>query len=216
MIYNTGHRFLNITKPISDRDIWDCPEFFACSYDEIVNHEKCTPALREALDQFPWSGRPNVIQVRPSSWFHGRPSNLLGDGWHIDVNVRLADGRERSAKTMDDWRLMLCSWGNMCETDFMSKPLDLPPALPFETDYGKFFSEVSQLEPLPFVTSAPNQIVEYTSRDMHRVGIRHRSGGSRLMIVAFETDDVIAKGMYFPSMRDRHEKGLAGPEGFIR
>lgn len=217
MIYNTGHRFLKRVQEISQEDIWNCPEFFACSYDEIVAHPECTAALKQALDEYPWSGRPNVIQVRPQDWTKGRPS-VLGDGWHIDVNVRLADGIQRNAKSMDDWRLLVCSWGDVCGTDFMARPMDLPDATP-PFDYGTFFRDIDKLEsrgiPIGFVTAAPGELWEYTSRDIHRVSaVPPNLGRVRLMIVAFECDDVPAKGMHFPSLAQRggvdFAKGFTG------
>lgn len=202
MIYNNGHRFVKNMPAISQADIWNVPEFFACSYEEIVHHPQCTIALKILLDHFPWSGRNNVIQVKPQNWVLGRP-DILGDGWHMDVNVRLADGVERSAKSMDDWRLMICSWGGVVGTDFMVDQFHGPDATP-PHDYGIFFENMNRAHPYPrFITAQPEELWEYSSRDIHRVSLNANTGRVRLMIVAFECDETPAKGMVFPALANR-------------
>lgn len=207
VIYNTGFQFLHTIADPSQEDIYAMPEYFAMSRDEIVA-SGCPAFLKTILDQFPWKDRPNVIQVRPQDWRLGRPE-VLGDGWHIDDSVRLKDGKVRVASSLEDFRLLVCSFGNVCETDFIQGPLELPSLI--GANYGEFFGYVARLNP-HYVTPAPNQLVEYTSKDIHKVGARYRLGRFRLMIVAFESDHVIGDGWVLPSLKAKDTNPNEGPQ----
>ena len=202
MLFNSTHKFTSILQPLTQEEIYNTPEFFGMSYAQIHDSGRCPPWLRRTLLDFPWdASRPNVIQVRPHDFRQGRPF-ILGDGAHVDANVRLNDGVERTARDMFDWRLMTVSFGDCVQTEFMVERFegDLSPT----SDHGAFFSR------LPYATyraPAPNQLAEYTSRDVHRAGRVRGPGTFRLMIVAFESSDITAGGIVLPSIRERDEAG---------
>lgn len=207
IIYNSGHRFLSFIDPPSQEEIYNCPEFFACSTDEVKAHAGTPEFLKRLIDSYPWADRPNVLQIRPQDFRNGKPE-LLGDHWHVDVNVRLKDGKVREAKDIDDWRLLVCSWGNIVETEFIKTPLHLPNVC--ETgNHPQFFAHVNTL-PFQIEACLPNQLAEYTSRDIHRMGSKIRPGRFRLMIVAFESSTVTGDGWVLPSIREK-ENGNTGP-----
>jgi hypothetical protein len=64
--------------------------------------------------------------------------------------------------------------------------------------------------PFEAITAPKNQMVEYTTRDLHRAdGIMH-SSGLRLMIVAFDCDEIDGNVRMLPSIRDL-DNGIAKP-----
>lgn len=201
VIYNSGFRFDKFIAPPSQDEIHNCPEYFAFSKEEIYDHKDAPEFLKRIIREFPWDGRKSVLQVRPQDWRKTRPV-MLGDGWHIDDCVRLKDGKVRVCKNFDDFKLMTVSFGNVCETDFMSTILDLPDLSMPGTNYAEFFAHVATLKTTS-LRPAPNQLAIYTSKDIHKVGSLHHLGKLRLMIVAFESDVVDGEGLCLPSIKER-------------
>lgn len=210
MIYNTTHKFTKtfIDLP-SQEDIFNMPEYFAMSRDEVVK-SGCPDFLKVLLNQFPWLDRPNVLQIRPQDFRLAKPM-LLGDCWHIDVNVRLKDGKIRGAKSMEDFRLLVVSFGGVVGTDFIKTPLDLPDLGLPGANYGQFFTDVGQMQ-FEIEQAQPNQLAEYSSKDIHRMGQKWTLGRFRLMIVAFESDEVIGDGIVLPSLREKEQPGAVYPK----
>lgn len=208
MIYNTTHKFTKMMTARSQEEIYNCPEYFAMSRDEIVN-SGCPAFLKDTLDEFPWNDRPNVIQVRPQDFRLGKPS-LLGDHWHVDVNVRLKDGTVRAAQDMLDFRLLVVSFGNIVETEFIKTPMDLPDLCTAGISHPEVFGRVSTMS-MEIEAPLPNQMGEYTSLDIHRMGKNHKVGRLRLMIVAFESSTVPSGGWALPSIREK-DGGNNGPK----
>jgi hypothetical protein len=213
MIYNTGHKFTKFLEPISQEDIFNTPEYFAMSREEVLSNKNTPDFLKNTILEFPWSERPSVLQIRPQNFQKKKPP-LLGDHWHIDVNVRLKDGITRVASSISDWRLLVCSWGDVVQTEFMATPMDLPDLVETGQDHGQFFDHVSKL-PHTVVQAAPNQLAEYTSKDIHRMGTNYTLGRFRLMIVAFESSDVRGEGWTLPSIRQQHTLNAPRFEDYI-
>lgn len=209
MIYNTGVKFGKSIFPPTQEEIYRMPEYFALSREEILAHHTCPEFLKRIIGEFPWDGRKTVLQVRPQDFRKGKPE-LLGDHWHVDVMVRLRDGTMRNAKNLDEFHLMVCSWGNVVETEFIGTPLDLPDLGAPHANHGEFFAQVNRMN-FEVVAPKPTQLVEYTSRDIHRMGRNVRYGAMRLMIVAFDTDGVDGGGMVLPSIHNK-ELGLSSPK----
>lgn len=205
MLYNTGLKLGSFLTPIEQKEIYECPEFFAMSRDEIIQSGQCPDSLKRALDEMPWTGRHNVIQVRPQDWRTQHPV-VLGAGWHVDVNARLNDGTVRVAKSPTDFHLMVVSFGEVAETDFIATPMELPDVM--TADHGHLFGVEIHKQAFEVVSNQPCQLAEYTSTDIHRLSTRYRLGRLRLLIVAFESDDVPSGGAIMPSLAERKAKGL--------
>ena len=189
-MYNVTHKVSKIIEPPSQEDIYNCPYYFAMSYDQ-VKKSGAPQFLINLLDQFPWDGRKNVLQIRPQDFRNGN-SPIDGTFWHLDDSVRLLTpaGQEVNvfAKSLYDWHLMVISWGAGCNTQFITTPM---------SDLGELH------RPFETITAEKNQLIEYTSRDLHRAdGICH-STGLRLMIVAFDCSDVDGNVRILPSIREK-------------
>jgi hypothetical protein len=204
MLYNTTHQFTKIIEPPAEEDIYNCPHYFGMSYDQV----KASGAPRfliNLLDQFPFDGRKNILQIRPQD-FRMENANIDGKHWHTDYNVRLLD-KKIYANNLDDFHLMVISWGAGCCTSFIDTPMELPNNL--ETKDTKEGWELwnnalnKKLEkPYNIITAPKNQMVEYTARDLHKAdGIMH-SQGLRLMIVAFDCDDINGNIRILPSIKE--------------
>jgi hypothetical protein len=214
--YNTGHRFTKIIESPTQEDIYNCPHYFAMSYDQIKMSGP--PAfLMKILDQFPFDGRKNILQIRPQD-FRDKNSNIDGRHWHTDYNVRLLDGdiqKKVYAKNHDDFHLMVISWGAGCNTEFITTPMNLPNNLELKDSKENWEIWDNSLKerlsnPFEAITAPKNQMVEYTTRDLHRAdGIMH-SSGLRLMIVAFDCDEIDGNVRMLPSIRDL-DNGIAKP-----
>lgn len=202
MIYNATHKFTKIIEPPSQEDIYNCPHYFSMSYDQIK--ESGPPEfLIKLLDQLPFDGRKNVIQVRPQDF---RVANTPIDGlqWHADVSARLLNDKKLFAKKHDDWHLMFISFGAGCGTEFITTPMDLIDNL---TDHQNWPGALAKALEQPFDTilAPKNQLVEYTPRDLHRAdGVMH-STGLRLAIVAFDCDDGGGNVRVLPSIKKLDE-----------
>lgn len=209
MLYNTTHQFTKIIQPPSQEDIYNCPHYFAMSYDQVKD-SGAPQFLISLLDQFPFDGRKNILQIRPQDF---RSGNVPIDGrhWHTDYNVRLikSDGKQYKvyANSHDDFHLMVISWGAGCSTEFVTTPFELPDNLrnkDTQEDWEKWNTALEERLKQPYeVISAPkNQMVEYTTTDLHRAdGIMH-STGLRLMIVAFDCDTIDGTVRVLPSIRE--------------
>jgi hypothetical protein len=217
MLYNTTHKFSKVIDPPSQEDIYNCPHYFAMSYDQV----KSTGApsfLIKLLDQFPFDGRKNILQIRPQDF---RSSNVPIDGrhWHTDYNVRLLDADTQQfkvyANSHDDFHLMVISWGAGCNTEFIDTPMELPDNLQngnTKEEWDKWDNALKSVlsKPYQIITAPKNQMVEYTTRDLHRAdGILH-SRGLRLMIVAFDCDDINGTVRILPTIKEI-DNGAAAP-----
>lgn len=201
MLFNTGYKKSKFIREPDQDEIYEMPEYFAMSKEEISNHPTCTPALRRIIGDFPWISRKTVLQVRPQDFRKAKPE-LLGDHWHVDVNVRLKDEKVRVAKSMDDFRLLVVSFGDVCGTEFIATQMELEDITLPHFDHGKFFDEVNRMK-FDIFRAEQGQVIEYTSRDMHRMSPNFRIGRLRLMIVAFECDEVEADGWVLPSIMEK-------------
>jgi hypothetical protein len=212
MIYNTGHRLSKIILPPSQEEIYHCPHYFAMSYDQVK--KAGAPAfLIGLLDQFPFDGRKNILQIRPQDFRKGK-TRIDGVHIHTDYNVRILDEKRIQkkiyARDHEDFHLMVISWGAGCQTEFLETPMDLPNNL---THWEEFNKELKERLALPYeMMSAPkNQMMEYTSLDLHRAhGLVH-SQGLRLMIVAFDCDDIDGSDRVLPSIKEQDD-GAIVPE----
>ena len=178
MLYNTTHRFTKFITPPSQEDIYNCPHYFAMSYDQ-VKKAGAPQFLIDLLDQFPFDGRKNILQIRPQD-FRTQNASIDGRHWHADYNVRVLDenGNQKKvyAKTHDEFHLMVISWGAGCRTEFIDTPMELPNNL---IDWQSWDEELNEKLKLPYdiVSAQKNQMVEYTGRDLHRAdGIMHSTG----------------------------------------
>lgn len=218
MIYNTGLRFTKTIEPPSQEDIYNCPHYFAMSYDQ-VKASGAPDFLMKILDQFPFDGRKNILQIRPQDFRSGN-APIDGRHWHTDYNVRLLDKEGNQFKVYanghDDFHLMVISWGAGCSTEFITTPFELPDNLANKDSQESWESWNQQLQdrlaqPHDVISAVKNQMVEYTTRDFHRAdGIMH-SAGLRLMIVAFDCDDIDGTVRVLPSIRELDD-GVTAPQ----
>lgn len=112
---------------------------------------------------------------------------------------------------MEDFRLLVVSFGGVVGTDFIKTPLDLPDLGLPGANYGQFFTDVGQMQ-FEIEQAQPNQLAEYSSKDIHRMGQKWTLGRFRLMIVAFESDEVIGDGIVLPSLREKEQPGAVYPK----
>lgn len=191
--YNCTHRFTKFIEEPAQEEIYECPHYFGMSLDQVIA-AGAPQFLRTILDQFPWQGRPTVLQIRPQDF---RTENILIDGtwWHCDTNYRATDGSKIWAKNETDMRLMVVSFGGVRETEFVKTPMEYEGWANSKQllDGKEFEIEVAQ----------PNQLVEYTSLDFHRASPNIRFGKMRLMIVAFESDEIMGNVNVLPSIKDQ-------------
>lgn len=208
MLYNITHKLTKIISPPSVEEIYNCPHYFAMSYDQ-VKKSGAPNFLMKLLDQFPFDGRKNILQIRPQDFRNG-VAPIDGRHWHTDYNVRLLINDNQTkvyANNHDDFHLMVISWGAGCSTEFITTPMDLPDNLKnkdSDADWNFWNNSLNQklAEPYTYSTATKNQMVEYTTRDLHRAdGIMH-SVGLRLMIVAFDCDSIDGQIRILPSIRD--------------
>lgn len=207
MLYNVSHKVSKIIEPPSQEDIYNCPYYFAMSFDQ-VKQSGAPQFLINLLDQFPWDGRKNVLQIRPQDFRKGDVT-IDGTFWHCDDSVRLLDpaGNQYNAWAKDefDWHLMVISWGAGCKTQFITTPVELTGSI---IDQGGSTVQLHErlARPYDLMTAEKNQMIEYTSRDVHRAdGICH-STGFRLMIVAFDCTDIDGNVRMYPSIREQDGK----------
>ena len=210
MLYNTGHKFTMTIDPPSQEDIYNCKYYFALNYNQ-VKKSGAPKFLMDLLDQFPFDGRNNFLQIRPQDFRKGMPYNVDGTHWHTDYGVRLVDENGNQikayAKNHDEFHVMTISWGYGTLTDFIKTPMDLPDNLEYNDskDRWEFWNNslLNRLkEPFEYITSPMNQMSEYTSRDLHRNdGIIH-SNGFRLVIIATDCDHIEGNTRIWPSIRE--------------
>jgi hypothetical protein len=208
MIYNTGHKFTKIIEPPSQEDVYNCPHYFGMSYDQ-VKESGAPEFLIKLLDQFPFDGRKNILQIRPQDF---RSSNIKIDGshWHTDYNVRLLVDSQQTkiyANDHNDFHLMVISWGAGPSTEFITTAMDLPDNLKnkdSDADWKSWnYALNSRLaQPYETITAPKNQMLEYSTKDLHRAdGILH-STGLRLMIVAFDCNSIDGQIRILPSIKE--------------
>lgn len=217
MLYNTTHKFTKIILPPSQEDIYNCPHYFAMSYDQ-VKKAGAPQFLIKLLDQFPFDGRKNILQIRPQDFRSGN-APIDGRHWHTDYNVRLLDVQGNQFKVYadghNDFHLMVISWGGGCGTEFITTAFDLPDNLANKDSQEAWENWNQQLQSRlkqhHDVISAPkNQMVEYTTRDFHRAdGVCH-SAGLRLMIVAFDCNNIDGVERVLPSIKEQ-DNGVVVP-----
>jgi hypothetical protein len=199
MLYNTTHKFTKLIIPPSQEDIYNCPHYFSMSYDQIKN-SNAPSFVMNILDQFPFDGRKNIIQVRPQDFRNG---NKIVDGiqWHTDVSARMLNDKKLFVKRHNDWHLMLISFGAGCSTEFITTPMELIDNLEDHKNWSEALSK-KLLEPFEIITASKNQLVEYTERDMHRADGIVQSTGLRLAIIAFDCDNGEGNVRILPSIKE--------------
>lgn len=206
MIFNTTYRLLEVLPPLSQDEILHTPEYFAMSAADIIRDPGCPAHLKRVLNALPLGERPSVVQVRPQDFRRGVVP-ILGTGWHVDVNTRLANGRMHLAKDLLEFTSTVVSFGDVAETEFAVGPIEIDTKQVDPFNHGLFAGHVERLAPIT-VTALPNQVASYTSRDIHRVNPRVRPGNMRLIIVTFECDDAVESdaGRVLPSIHQRSAK----------
>lgn len=186
MIFNTTYELANIIESPTQEELYNTPEFFAMSYEDIIKHPKCPQHLKEVLNQFHWIGRPNYVQVRIQD-YRKEKGFTLGHGWHVDLNTPLANGRENRAKNLDEFRSMTASFGNVLETQFVKGPIEIDIHKVNPYDHVQFANYIANLNP-EVVTALPDQLAIYTAYDAHRANPIYRIGNIRMIIVTVECD----------------------------
>jgi hypothetical protein len=223
MLYNTGHKFIKIIDPPSQEDIYNCPYYLAMSYEQI-KQSGAPQFLIKILNEFPFSGRKNFLQIRPQDFRTNElPYNFDGTHWHTDYNVRLLRYDKQVkfyAKNHQDFRIMSMSFGAGPSTQFITTPMELPNNLETQDSKEKWDiwdkSVKSRLEQgYDSKTSAKNQLSEYTTLDLHRCDGSIYSNGLRLVIVAIENDDIDGNVRILPTIRD-YDNGISVPADYRR
>ena len=191
MLYNTTHKLGDFIEGPTQEEIYNCPHYFAMSLNQIK--ESHAPSwLLKVLDQFPFDGRNNIIQVRPQD-FREKNVKIDGSHWHCDYNQRLIDKDGKEYKVYpsrhDDFHIMTVSWGAGPMTEFIETPLDLPNNL---DDWPAWKRNLDERLKEPYQSSLcpKGQMIEYTSYDIHRADGRLHSNGLRLIIIAFDNDNI--------------------------
>jgi len=200
LLYNTGYKFTQVFPEVDQESILNCPEYFAMNLDQVTKDLQCPAFLKELLNKFPWTGRNNVIQVKPQDFRISKPATL-GEGIHLDLNVRLNDGKTRMADSVDDFKLFVTSFGEVVETEFVKDSLELPALKDDLSNLMEVFGALPAK--VEWNSSAPNQLCEYTSRDFHRMGTNYKLGKARLLVVAFECNKNLADGKVLPNILTR-------------
>lgn len=203
MIYNTGWKPGKIIPSPTQEEILYLPEYFAFSKEEIYADKDCPYFLKTILDQYQFDGRNNVIQVRTQD-FRDPKVIMKGDHWHTDIMVTLNDGKLRVARNVKDFHLMVCSWGDVVETEFMKTPLDMPDLFDSQGPFSPMdlLIKANSIKDQTY-SPLPGQLVEYTSADIHKMGSKIRAARLRLMIVAFDCDSYMGGGIKLPSIKNR-------------
>lgn len=199
MLYNTTYRFTKTIEPPSREDIYNCHHYFSMSYDQI-KIAGAPEFLIKLLDQLPFDGRKNIIQVRPQDFRNG---NKVVDGvqWHTDVSARMLDDKKLFVKKHNDWHLMLVSFGAGCSTEFIATPMELIDNLEEHQKWATVLTE-KLTKPFETIIAPKNQLVEYTERDIHRADGIMQSNGLRLAIIAFDCDDGEGNVRILPSIKE--------------
>lgn len=205
MIFNTEYQLTKIFDPLTQEQIYNTPGFFALSYEDIISKSECPEHLKAILNGFPWSGRPNFVQVRIQD-YRKAMGFTLGTGWHVDINTQLATGTMHLAKSLDEFRSMTVSFGNVSETEFVKGPFEVDTTIYDPYNHVQFASHVASRNP-DFEKALPNQLAIYTTRDIHRASSTYTLGNIRLIIVTVECDEPLEAGAGFvvPSLK---AKGL--------
>lgn len=199
MLYNATHKLTKTIEPPSQEEIYNCPHYFAMSYEQVK--ETAPTFLMSLLDQFPFDGRKNILQIRPQDFRQGNPPQR-GAFWHLDDNVELIrsdkSSYDRYAKDIYDWHLMSISWGAGSRTEFADQTIELPVTTVAQE------AKVKDALPLDceVISVMPNELYEYTSRDLHRGDGQCHGSGLRLFIVAFDCSDIVNYDRILPSIRD--------------
>lgn len=205
MLFNHTYRLGNVLAPLTQEEILNTPEFYAMSREAILASPRCPAHLARILLELPFGGRPSVVQVRPQD-FRGKTPHILGTGWHVDLNTALSNGRMHNAKCIDEFTSMVVSFGDVADTQFLKGPLEIDTARADPFDHCAFADYISRtFGQAPTVTTKPNQVASYTSRDIHRVNPNIRPGRGRIIIVTFECDDALEAdaGRVGPSILER-------------
>lgn len=124
MLYNSTWKRKNIITGPTQEEIFHMPEYFALSREEVFAHSGTPDFLKFILDEFPWDGRKSLLQIRPQD-FRNKIPDALGSNYHTDIMVRLHDGHVRVARDSHEMHLMVCSWGGVVGTDFISTPMEM-------------------------------------------------------------------------------------------
>lgn len=203
MLYNTTHKLGNYISGPNQEEIYTCPHYFAMSLKQIKEANAPTWLLK-VLEQFPFDGRKEIIQVRPQDF---RKANIKIDGshWHSDYNQRLIDKNGQEYKVYptrhNDFHVMTISWGAGPQTEFIETPMELPNNL---VDWDGWRQALDQRlsEPFETITCPKDQMIEYTSYDLHRADAILHSTGLRLIIIAFDNDQIEGNVRILPSIKE--------------
>lgn len=199
MKFNASHRFTTVLEDIPQLEILHCPQYHAMSLEAVMN--LAPQFLKDRLDRFPWTGRQACLQISTQDWFMKESHTFKGAGAHLDLNVEPLDGVYRTAPNFTDWQLYSVSFGGVTETEFMAEEIEADESDLSGPKYVSFFQRLNGT----FRRPAPCQLVEYTGRDIHRVGTRigPRNNQLRLLIVAIEATNIETGGIVLPSLRER-------------
>lgn len=205
--FNTTYELEYTIPDPGQEEIINMPNFFAMSHEEIKAHPKCPASLKKILDQFLWTGRPNYCQVRGQDFRverDWRTMGLLGNAWHVDVNTPLDNGRMHWCSSLSEFRSMVCSWGDVVDTEFARGPIEIDTARHNPYNHAAFAGYISSLNPEVEVAS-PGQLATYTAFDVHRMRTDFRWGRCRLIIVTVEQDEPLEEGAggVHPSIAER-------------
>lgn len=187
---NEHHRFTTRLGPVPSEDIARCP-YINTGEDprELVDRIDIPESIRLAIAQMPWRHDRYAnawAYVRPQLCKVKGPDDRSGSFLHVDV-----DSIYRAVAPSWDpnlWRVMIVSFGDIAETEFVSHPFDIQvDDRPRLTDYVNLAEQANRLTQATH-SPAPGQVTEYTIRDFHRAGPIRRDGW-RLAIVSFETNE---------------------------
>lgn len=185
--FNGHHRFTKQFDDVPQHDIAACPLIESGeSPDSILARADVPDSIKLVVRDMPYGAFKNTwLYVRPQRCVIGQPDARSGSFFHVDV-----DSVYRCvAPSWDpkDWRVMIVSFGDVAETEFIAEPIDIElTRAPRITDYVEM-SAVLSSKRWQTESPLPGQVTEYSILDVHRAGPIRRSAW-RLAIVCFETN----------------------------
>lgn len=184
---NQSHRFTKQFEDIPQEDIARCPLLEGGhSPAEILARADVSESIKNVVRELPYSGDRAYtwLYIRPQQCTISGPDHRSGAFFHVDVDAVY----RCVAPDWEDFRVMIVSFGNVAETQFISDPLELEVTkLPQVSDYVNFSGIVNNGYPWKLESPKPCQVAQYTIKDFHRAGPIRRNGW-RLAIVVFETN----------------------------
>lgn len=206
-IFNTHYRLRHVIPDPGQEEIVNMPQFFAMSHEQITAHPKCPESLKRILHSFDWCGRPNYCQVRVQDFRVKRNYHdlyLLGLDWHVDINTPLYNGRRHVCSRLSEFRSMVCSWGDVVETEFARGPIEIDINRHSPYNHSAFAGHIASLKPETEAVAC-GQLATYTAFDAHRMRSDFRWGNARLIIVTVEQDNPLEEGAggVAPSLKEK-------------